>query len=258
MSRPPASVSPRSAAVRAAAAAAVLFWTVPFFGLIDLATIVAPGEFLPLVALEASWGAFFTAIVAGPFVAVVLRPRDRSAPAVQLLLAAGALVAGALLGGRSEPLAVAALVAVLGGLLLVGTRWPAPRLRPALRRRSVPLLVVAALGAPFWAGYSWQAASASRIGLDDDITVGVPHWAVQVAAGLAVAACALVAAAWPHGRALLASSAGLAAVLLGVATAAYPASTGAMPSAGLGVAAVAWGLVDVVLGWVPRLDAEMP
>ncbi len=258
MPRPSAPVSPRATAIRTAAVAAVLFWTVPFFGLIDLATIVAPGEFLPVVPLEASWGAFFTAIVAGAFVAVAMRPHDRLAPAVQLLLAAGALVAGALLGGRSEPLAVAALVAVLAGLLLVGTRRPVPRLRPALRRQSVPLLVVAALGAPFWAGYSWQAASASRIGLDDDITLGVSHWAVQVATGLAVAACPLVAAGWPRGRALFATSAGVAAVLVGVATAAYPASTGAMPSAGLGVAAVAWGLVVVVLGWVPRLDAEMP
>jgi hypothetical protein len=108
-------------AVRVAAVVAALFWSVPFFGLIDLAKIVAPGEFLSSVPLEASWGAFFTAIVAGAFVWVAWRPLDRVSPAVQLLIAAASLVGGALLADRSEPLVVAAALAVLGVLLLVGT-----------------------------------------------------------------------------------------------------------------------------------------
>src|SRR5439155_12462568 len=88
----------RMALLRVAAVAVALFWSVPFFGLIDLATIVAPGEFLPSVPLEASWGAFFTVIVAGAFVGVAARPLDRLAPAVQLLIAAAALIGGGVQG----------------------------------------------------------------------------------------------------------------------------------------------------------------
>ncbi len=227
---------------------AALFWSVPFFGLVDLATLIVPGEFLGSVPLEVSWGAFFTCIVAGAFLHVAWRPLDRLAPAVQLLLAAVALAAGAALGARSEPLVVAAAVALLGGLLLVRTPRPGiPRLTP-----SVPLLVAACAAAPFWLAYAWQAAAASLLGVDDDISVGVPHWAVQSAAGYAVAACAFAAAVWPPGRRLLATAAGLAAALLGLATAAYPDATGAMPSRVLGVAALVWGLGVVVLAWLRR------
>jgi hypothetical protein len=220
-----------------------------FFGLIDLATIVAPGEFLPTVPLEASWGAFFTVMVAGAFVRVAWRPLDRFAPAVQLLLAAAALAAGAALGAKPPPVVVAAVLAALAALLLVVPPRPARTdLRP---RPAVPLLVVAIAAAPFWAGYAWHAAVASRAGLNDDISVGVPHWAVQTAVGLAIAACALVAGASPHGRQLLATSAALAAMLVGVATVVYPDAIGAMRSPGFGFAAMTWGLVVVVLARLP-------
>jgi hypothetical protein len=102
--------------IRAAAVAAALFWSVPFFGLVDLATLVVPGEFVGSVPLEVSLGALFTVIVAGAFVRVVRRPADRFAPAVQLLLAAAA---------------------------------------------------------PCWAAYAWQAAGASRLGVDDDMVVAL-------------------------------------------------------------------------------------
>src|SRR5205085_1384939 len=109
-------------------------------------------------------------------------------------------------------------LAVLGGLLLIGTPRPAvPRLAPSL-----PLLLAACVGAPFWIAYAWQAAAASRLGLDDDISVGVPHQAVQCATGFAVAACAFAAAVWPPGRRLLGTCSGLAGAVLGVATTAYP------------------------------------
>jgi hypothetical protein len=177
------------------------------------------------------------------------------APAVQLLLAAAALVGGAALGARPEPLIVAAVVSVLAALLFV----VAPRGRTSVsssaelpRRLAVPLLVVAVAGAPFWAGYAWQAAAASRTGLGDDISVGIPHWAVQTAVGLAIAGSALAAASWPQGRHLLATSAGLAAVLLGVAPVAYPEATGAMPSRLAGLAAIAWGIAVAALARVPR------
>jgi hypothetical protein len=234
---------------------AALFWSVLFFGLIDLATIVVPGEFLPTVPLEASWGAFFTMIVAGAFVRVAWRPGDRVVPAAQLLLAAVALTVGAALGGRPEPIVVAAVLAVLAGLLLL--RTSRPRRAELQPRGAVPLLVLAVAAVPFWAGYAWHAAAASRSGVDDDISVGIPHWAVQSAVGVAILACAVVAGVWPRGRGLLGTCAGVAAVLLGVATASYPEATGAMPSPLAGFAAVAWGLAVAVLAHVPRTDVAV-
>ena len=95
--------------------AAALFWSVPFFGLVDLATLIVPGEFLGSVPLEVSWGAFFTAIVAGAFVGVARRPLDRVAPAV----------AGAMPG---QAFGVAALVWGLVVVVLAGLpHLPRPR-----------------------------------------------------------------------------------------------------------------------------------
>ena len=98
--------------LRAVAVAAAVFWSVLFFGLIDLSTMYDPGEFVGVVPLEVSWGVFFTFVVAGAFVSVALRPADRLPPAVQLLVAAVALVTGSVLGLRWEPLPVAVVLAI--------------------------------------------------------------------------------------------------------------------------------------------------
>jgi hypothetical protein len=47
-------------------------------------------------------------------------------------------------------------------------------------------------------------------------------------------------------------AAAVVAALLGIATVAYPDATGAMPSPVAGFAALAWGLVVVVLASVAR------
>jgi hypothetical protein len=233
--------------LRVAAAATAAFWCVLFFGFVDLSTLVAPGEFVGVVPLEVSWGAFFTFVVASAFVHVALHPRDRRPPAVQLLVAALALVVGAVAGEHAEPLVVAAVLASAGGLLLRGAHG-----RPTLRP-SGPLLAVAVVGLPFWLAYAWSALASSRLALDDDVTVGVHHWPVQAACGLAVALLATLAGLWPAGRRLPATSAGLAATLLGVATLAYPDATGAMPHHLLGLGAVLFGLAVGLLaladGW---------
>ncbi len=243
--------------LRAVAVAAAVFWSVLFFGLIDLATLYDPGEFVGVVPLEVSWGAFFTFVVAGAFVSVALRPQDRLPPAVQLLISAVALVAGCVLGLRWEPLPVAAVLALAGGLLLVRSGW-----RSRWSRREVqvswPLLVVAVAALPFWGAYAWSAFASARLALDDDITMGVPHWPVQAATGLVVGACAVLAGVWPRGRRLLATSACLSATLLGAATLAYPDAVGAMAGRGYGLAAMIWGLAVGLLPAGPLPGAREP
>jgi hypothetical protein len=227
--------------LRAVAVAAAAFWSVLFFGLIDLSTMYAPGEFEAVVPLEASWGVFFTFVVAGAFVSVALRPEDRLPPAVQLLVAAVAVAMGAALGLRWEPLPVAVVLALSGVLLLRRSggrsRWSRQEVRV-----SWPLLVVAAAALPFWGAYAWSAFASARLGVDDDITNGIPHWPLQGSTGLALAVCAVLAAVWPRGRRLLATSTCLSATLLGAATLAYPVAVGAMAGRGYGLAAMVWGL----------------
>jgi hypothetical protein len=151
------------AAIRVTVLVEALFWSVLFFGLIDLATIVDPGEFLPAGAVAPR------------------RPR----------------------GG-----------AVLG------------RVRLARRGRI-----------PRGPGRRHQRRHPALGGAD--------------AVGLAIAACALLAGAWSHGRRLLDTSAALATMLLGVATVVYPDAIGAMRSPGFGFVAMAWGLVVVALARLP-------
>ncbi len=234
--------------LRAAAVVAAVFWSVLFFGLIDLATMYAPGEFEAVVPLEVSWGVFFTFVVAGAFVSVALRPEDRLPPAVQLLVAAVAVLTGSVLGLRWEPLPVAAVLALSGGLLLARSGWRSRWSRQEVQV-SRPLLVVAAAALPFWGAYAWTAFAAARLGVDDDYTNGIPHWPVQAATGLALAVCAVLAAVWPRGRRLLATSTCLSATLLGAATLAYPEATGAMAGRGYGLAAMIWGLA---VGLLPQ------
>src|SRR3954447_8299537 len=103
----------RIAARRVLAGVLALGALVPFFGLVDLGTIVglsAPSEQWP-VPLEASWGCFFTFVVGGAYawLAIARAPRF---PVVQLAVAAGALAGGSLAGGDAGPLPVALALAV--------------------------------------------------------------------------------------------------------------------------------------------------
>ena len=243
--------------LRALALAAAAFWSVLFFGFVDLSTLYDPGEFVGVVPLDVSWGAFFTFVVAGAFVHVALHPRDRIPPAVQLLAAAGTLTVGAVGGLHPEPLIVAAVLALAGGLLLRGTGWRSGLPRRAIRV-SWPLLAVAVVGLPFWVAYAWSALASSRLALDDDISVGVPHWPVQAAAGLVVVALSVTAALWPGGRRLLSASVCLTATFLGAATLAYPTATGAMAGRGAGLAAMVFGLAVGLLPPARRGDREGP
>src|SRR3954452_24002749 len=94
-----------------------VLWAVFFFGVVDLSVIANPGEFEPVVALEASWGVLFTFFVAGSLAAAAWNPCVAPAAPVQLAVAV-ALLAGAILGSNAEPLPVAAVLAGTAAVLL--------------------------------------------------------------------------------------------------------------------------------------------
>jgi hypothetical protein len=231
-----------SLAVRVGAAASAVFWAVFFFGLIDLGVLADPRDFLPVVALEAGWGVLFTFFVAGPLVVVAWRPQAAVACAVQLFLAAVALLVGSLLGLDARPLPVALALGVTAVLVLLPQR---ARLRSEfVLAPDRPLVALAVVAAPFCVVHALHAFSASRGGPfgGSDITWGIDHWPVLGAAALTIVLSSAAASVWPGGRRLLGATTCLAGTVLGVASLAYPDSSGAMTPSGWAVAAILWAV----------------
>jgi hypothetical protein len=243
----------RTVVARGLAGFVALTWLVlPGFGLVDLGVTWDPDW--PVV-LEASWGVFMTVLVAGSFLTVAVRP-NRSAPATAtLLVSLAAWLIAAAAGLEWQLLGYAALLAVqLPVLLLVRDR---ERLRPLVRAVWRPLLVVAALGVVPWLLHAERMFASNRRNagvLIGDGTMGVDHYAVQGALGLALGALAVLAACWPRGRRYLGTSVGLCAGYLGLVSFAFPATwAGFSPT--WSVLCMAWGTAVAVLAFAaPRLQ----
>src|SRR3954447_18171724 len=128
-SAPRASLSTaRARTARILSALLALFFLVPFFGLIDLATLVGwvNPDYLWSVPLEVSWGSLFTFFVAGAFVWIAVRPARPWPGLVQLgiVSVSRALAAAATVG--AGPLWVAAGIALSAALLAWLLRAPLP------------------------------------------------------------------------------------------------------------------------------------
>jgi hypothetical protein len=239
--------------VRIAAAAVALLWAVLFFGVIDLSVIADPGdEFAPVAVLEASWGVLFTFFVAGALLAVAWQPRATVPAAAQLMIVAVALLVSCLIGLDLGPLPVVVVLAVTSAVVLGLNSVP----RTVLLTRVVqwPMLLAAAVAAPFWLWHAGSAFANSRARTQqDDETWGIDHWPVHGAAALAIASAALLASVWPHGRTQLAAATSLAGTVLGAASLAYPSSAGAMPSRAWSFAAVLWSVtLGLLTGRTPK------
>ncbi len=226
--------------------------TFPGFGLIDLLTTWDPDW--PVV-LEAGWGLLFTVLVGTAFVAIAVFPR-RSAPAVvQLLVVSGALGVSAAISREAPALALAAVLTAQTLLFL------AIRDREALRPRPLivwwPLALVASLGVVPWSIYAWRMYEANRMGLRDDITIGVDHYAVQGATAIGIAALAFLAAIWPRGRRFIGVCVGLVAGYLGVVSYAWPGTPAAYHRV-WSLLSVAWGVVIAMLALVAPCNRRQP
>jgi hypothetical protein len=227
-------------AVRIGAAASALFWAVFFYGLIDLAVLADPRDFLPVVALEAGWGVLFTFFVAGPLVVVAWRPQAAVAAAVQLSLVTIALLVSCVLGLDARPLPVALALGATAVLLLLAS---GTRVRSGFGLApDRPLVALAVAAGPFWLLYALHAFSASRgaVSADSDITWGMDDWPVHGAAALSILLSSAAASVWPGGRRLLGATTCLAGTILGVASLVYRDSSGAMANSGWALAAILW------------------
>lgn len=234
---------PRLRLVRILAWLMVAVAAVGLFGLVDLMTL--PGwvdqRYLWAVSLEASWGSLMTFIVAGSYASIALNPRQPWPGAVLLAVAALALILSCVFAADIRPLPLAAIVAVPAAFLLWLAREHAGPL-PRAGKLSRPYLLIGLAALPLWLSYAVHAFQMSRLHPNaGHITLGIEHWPVQGAAGLALALSALVLAWWIPGRPLIRVAASLSAAYIGAAMLAYPERAGSMEGHLWGVAMVLWG-----------------
>ncbi|WP_432971593.1 hypothetical protein [Dactylosporangium sp. CA-233914] len=226
----------RTAGVRVAAVVFALTWLVyPGFGVPDLAVTWDPAW---AVALNAGWGLLFTVLVAAAFVRIAVRPQ-RSAPAVvQLLCVAAVLAVSAAVSFEWGLLLVA--LAVAGETLAVAFVPGREPLTAGGVRVDRPLAVLAGLGALPWLLYAHEMYAANRVGLPDDITIGLDHYSVQGAVGLVLVVLSVTAAAWARGRRYVGVGAGLVAAYLGLVCLAQPDTPGGL--------APVWSALSILWG----------
>lgn len=216
---------------RVLAGVLAVFWGLVWFGLIDLTTaVLRDPDFTQGYALELGWGLFHLVLVAGPLVALAVRPRAH-VPVAMLAVATAAVLLAAL-WGWSGRVALEGL-GLLATTLLMG-RPSVPRGRPALGPAVLALVAV-----PFalWYAGTWVNAM-DRTPSMDDITNGISHYPLQGAFGFAlVGNCALVALTRSR---LAAFSVALCAVGFGVESLIDPDLDASLGSLG-GVLLLVWG-----------------
>jgi len=226
---------------------ALSWYTFPGFGLIDL-TVTWNAEWPQ--ALEAGWGLYMTLFVGVPFTVIAVRGRAFLQAAVaQLYVAVGALIVSAIVS-TEWPLVLWALVIALETMIVAGL--PSPRRCNLSARPTKLLMVPLVLGAIPWMVYAvamWDLNRQDRP--DADITVGIDHYSVQGAYGLALLGLVTLAALWPAARLLAATCAGLSAVYLGVVSWAWHPTQGSFNQT-WSVLCALWGLVVILLAVLTR------
>ena len=191
-----------------ASLSALTWWVLPGMGVIDLTVTWDPDW---PVMLEAGWGLLCTVGLGLPFLLAAVAPAYARSALTQVLVVGAALAVAAVVGQEPPMWWFFVLLALeVPALALLG-RGPA-----ASAPRSPLLLVLAAVAAPVALAHAWSMLADNRaLHVDGDITMGVDHYAVQGALGLALVALPVVAGLG-LGRRLLGTSTALMAGYLGL------------------------------------------
>lgn len=243
---------------RTVAAIAALFWSVLFFGLIDLLVVpLQDARFNAHYVVETSWGLLYTALVAWPLVMFAVRARwwiflhivGASGCAVLLVGLVGRIPGQALAGALVILSAAAPLVMSMRSL------WPAAR--PRLRACPATPLVLATIAGIGSIAHAVAVVAAVRSNAVDDNTWELMHLPMQAAFGFAVAAAAFIAvvarAVGAKGSRLSALPASVSAIWFGSVCALYPDVVGSLGVL-LSIVVIAWGLAfaaTALLGRTP-------
>lgn len=234
-------------AARVAAAMTAVFWGWLFYGLQDTLTVFVEGDdFAGHYIMESGWGLLFLVLVAVPLFGLVRRP---SSPALiaQVAAAGVAVLVGALLAGSASHAlpGVGLLVTafVVAGLARVDMR---PRRLHADRL----LLTCALLALVPACGYAWRMA---RSTVDPEQTLGLDHYPIQAAFGIAVVLVAgvIAFAKSAPGARLAVATLVLSVAWIGIESVVYPDRLGSFGTT-WGCLAVGWAVAVLV---VLRRDA---
>lgn len=244
---------------RRVVAARVVAWVwafvaaVPLFGLVDLGTLfgLSDSRYRWAMSLEASWGSLLTFFLAVGFAWVAIVPA-RPWPGFGLLvLATGSLVAAGVAFLDVGPLWLGPGFAAGAALVWAVLRPERPYVQRG--RPSVLAAVLGAVGVPLWLAYAaltYAAARTAGAGEGDE-TMGVDHWPVQAALGLALAVGSAVLALVPARLTLWRWAFALTAGFVSYAALVFPDRAGAMPHVLWAVGIALWG-VAVALAPRPR------
>ncbi|RZU64219.1 hypothetical protein EV379_0513 [Microterricola gilva] len=233
------------AALRVVALLLAAFWAMLGFGVIDLSLLFFPNPVFALVMpLEVSWGSFVTFFLVVPLATTAVRPAAFWGAAGLGVIAIVALAVGAALMAYPPVLwMIAAVIVTVAAVLLLGvggTRRGRIPAAPPLFGVHWLLLVLALAGPLLWVPYTIHAAQSFGV-LVDDVTMGIDHWPVQAAAGVAVMLASLTAALVPRLRRLAVVAVAFCAAMIGV-SAAGDATTPAATETVLWAAwCVSWG-----------------
>lgn len=237
----------RIRSARIVAVVLAVFAVVPFFGLIDLGTLVglADPAYVWAVPLEVSWGSLFSFLVAGSYAWVAVAPRRPGPALVQLGVVVLALAFAAVGAPDAGPGFVA--VGVAASALLLGRLTDGFGGGSVTLSRDVVPVLLAVIGAALWLPYALSALEQSRGLPAGDVTNGIDHWPVQGATGLALAVSGAVMAVWRPARPLFRITVSLSAVFVGMANLAFPDRLGATQGLPWAVAVTVWGVVLALL-----------
>jgi hypothetical protein len=92
-----------------------------------------------------------------------------------------------------------------------------------------------------WLVYAYAMYAANRAELPVDISIGIDHYSVQGAVGLALVLLSSAAACWPRGRRFIGIGVGLVAAYLGLVCLAWPGTPGGFGPV-WSVLSMAWGV----------------
>ncbi len=249
------SATVRLTTLRVLACLFAVSWVVlPGFGAIDLS--VTWSSDWPQV-LEAGWGLYATVLVGAAFALVAVRPRRSRTGVAQFVVSSVALFVSAAAATEPRLLLLAAglatQTAIVGALSgRVRDAHPATRFQV-----SSPVLVLAGLGLVPWLAYALDMWALNREDRSDsDVTLGIDHYSVQGAVGLALVLLPVLAALRRDARPFVAVCAGIVAVYLGIVSYAWPDAAGGFSRAWSCVA-IAWGLAIGLGGVAPRLRSSV-
>jgi hypothetical protein len=225
------------------------WWVIPGMGIADLG--VTWDEDWPAV-LEAGWGLLCTLGLGLPLLAAALRPTLARAALTQLYVVAGTLAVAVLGGKEPEAWWFFVLLAIELPLLhLLARTTPSATALPNRR-----LLMLAAVAAPAALTYAWSMLAENRaLHFDGDITMGVDHYPVQAALGLAFVALPAAAGLGAPGARLLGTSTALMAGYLGLVTYHWTDRQADVGEA-WAVAAMAWATTVLAATWWPARAAQ--